>query len=83
MIGLGEEGMEIHYGPCMTDKTRSGFREYMLKLDEASALTRIESARQPLNEGIAFGDVARRYSDDSFSRDRGGELGFIPMEKNP
>ena len=49
--------------------------------DEASALARIESARQALNEGMAFGDVARRYSDDSFSRDRGGELGFIPMEK--
>jgi hypothetical protein len=49
--------------------------------DEASALARIESARQALNEGMAFGDAARRYSDDSFSRDRGGELGFIPMEK--
>ena len=49
--------------------------------DEASALARIESARKALNEGVAFGDVARRYSDDSFSRDRGGELGFIPMEK--
>jgi hypothetical protein len=49
--------------------------------DMASALARIESARQALNEGVALGDVARRYSDDNFSRDRGGELGFIPMEK--
>ncbi|PXF59238.1 MAG: hypothetical protein C4B58_03725 [Deltaproteobacteria bacterium] len=49
--------------------------------DVASALARIESARQALNKGTTFGDVARMYSDDSFSRDRGGELGFIPMEK--
>lgn len=74
-----EEHPEVFSTPLM-------LRVFQIKVlikngDESSALARIESAKQALNKGTAFGDVARMYSNDSFSRDRGGELGFIPMEK--
>jgi len=74
-----EEHPEVFSTPLM-------LRVFQIKVlikngDVASAIARIESAKQALIKGTALGDVARMYSDDSFSRDRGGELGFIPMEK--
>lgn len=42
-----------------------------------SALAEIQTALSELREGTEFEVVARRYSDDPGSRDRGGELGWI------
>jgi hypothetical protein len=46
----------------------------------AEARNRIEAARKALDSGKAFEQVAKKYSEDEFSRERGGDLGFIPME---
>jgi len=45
--------------------------------DWAPARARAEQARRDLDAGAAFEDVARRYSTDASSRDRGGDLGFV------
>ncbi|MGC9021735.1 MAG: peptidylprolyl isomerase, partial [Dissulfurimicrobium sp.] len=48
---------------------------------EAAALAKINEAKRAIDEGTPFDKVAKKYSEDGFSRDRGGDLGFIPMEK--
>jgi hypothetical protein len=49
--------------------------------DEAAARAKIIEAENALNHGEPFDKAARIYSEDGFSRDRGGDIGFIPMEK--
>ncbi|MGQ9499878.1 MAG: peptidylprolyl isomerase [Dissulfurimicrobium sp.] len=49
--------------------------------DEAAAKAKITEAENALNHGEPFSKVAAVYSEDGFSRDRGGDIGFIPMEK--
>lgn len=51
------------------------------KENEKAALDRVNSAKKALDQGASFGDVVKKYSQDKFSIDRGGDLGFIPMEK--
>ncbi|MDQ7054942.1 MAG: peptidylprolyl isomerase [candidate division KSB1 bacterium] len=40
------------------------------------ALKKIKEAQKKLQEGVAFDEVARQYSDDPGSASRGGDLGF-------
>jgi hypothetical protein len=49
--------------------------------NEAQARKRVEAALKALGSGRPFEQIAREYSEDSFSKERGGDLGFIPMEK--
>jgi hypothetical protein len=49
--------------------------------NEAQARKQIEDAFKALDSGQPFEEVAREYSEDSFSKEGGGDLGFIPMEK--
>lgn len=48
--------------------------------NEAQARKRVEAALKALDSGKAFEQIAREYSEDTFSKERGGDLGFIPME---
>lgn len=48
--------------------------------NEAQARKRVEAALKALNSGKAFEQIASEYSEDTFSKERGGDLGFIPME---
>jgi hypothetical protein len=49
--------------------------------NEAQARKQIEDAFKALDSGQPFEEVARQYSEDAFSKERDGDLGFIPMEK--
>ena len=44
------------------------------------ARKRIEEAQKMLKKGDDFGDVARKFSEDPESRDRGGDLGYFSRE---
>ena len=48
--------------------------------NEAQARKQIEDALKALDSGQPFEEVARQYSEDAFSKERDGDLGFIPME---
>jgi peptidyl-prolyl cis-trans isomerase SurA len=50
----------------------------------ANPRQRLASLREQLRAGAAFGDLARRYSDDQSSARKGGDLGWIgPGEMTP
>ena len=49
--------------------------------NEAQARKQIEDALVALDSGRPFEEIAVEYSEDTFSKERGGDLGFIPMEK--
>jgi peptidyl-prolyl cis-trans isomerase D len=44
----------------------------------AKARTRIEEVQAKIKAGGDFGELAKQYSDDAGSKDKGGELGFFP-----
>ena len=44
---------------------------------EEAALARAKEARQKLRDGVDFATVAREYSDDPTTRDKGGALPFV------
>lgn len=48
--------------------------------DEAAARARMAEAQQRLDQGESFASVARRYSDDSASASRGGDLGSVDAD---
>ena len=48
--------------------------------NEAQARKQIETALKALDSGRPFEEIARQYSEDVFSKERDGDLGFIPME---
>jgi len=47
---------------------------------EEAALTRAREARQRVVGGVDFATVAREYSDDPTTRDKGGALPFVPAK---
>jgi len=49
--------------------------------NEAQARQQVEDALKALDSGQPFEEVARQYSEDAFSKERDGDLGFIPMGK--
>ena len=49
--------------------------------NEAQARKQVEDALKALDSGRPFEKVARQYSEDAFSKERDGDLGFIPMEE--
>ncbi len=50
--------------------------------DEAAAQTKINEAQKALGEGKDFAEVARQYSDDPDSKDKGGEIGWVAPGKS-
>ncbi|HYY45683.1 MAG TPA: peptidylprolyl isomerase [Candidatus Angelobacter sp.] len=69
--------------------TTESFRSYErallteVTLVEAMAKDRIQSAMQDLKNGDAFAAVAARWSDDSGTSNRGGEVGWLRPEDIP
>ncbi len=51
------------------------------KRDDAQARARVEEARKKLAGGADFAAVAREYSDDTASKDQGGDLGWFGRNK--
>ncbi|WP_101675248.1 SurA N-terminal domain-containing protein [Alloalcanivorax mobilis] len=47
------------------------------KRDQKAAMARAEQARQALDKGESFAEVAKQYSDDSASAGKGGSLGTL------
>ncbi len=43
----------------------------------------VDKVKKLLNDGESFSDVAKKYSEDENSADKGGDLGFIPLEFMP
>ncbi len=53
------------------------------KADSAKAKTRAEALYRKLKEGTPFEELARRYSDDAFTRESGGLVGYVPLNSLP
>ncbi len=53
------------------------------KADSAKAKTRAEALYRKLKDGTPFEELARRYSDDPFTRDNGGLVGYVPLNNLP
>ncbi len=50
------------------------------KLDTLAAKLKIDSAMAEIKAGVDFADVARKFSDDYSSKERGGDLGYFGIE---
>lgn len=53
------------------------FRDSSGTVDSVKALNKINFIEQKLNEGEDFGKLAMEYSDDKYSGERNGDLGFF------
>jgi peptidyl-prolyl cis-trans isomerase SurA len=51
----------------------------IVQADRARAETLADEIYQRLQAGGSFADLARQYSDDPMSRDKGGDLGWLPL----
>ena len=45
--------------------------------DRDRAYAKAQSVREEILNGASFADMARKYSEDEFTRDRGGDMGWI------
>ncbi len=52
-------------------------------LGREAARQKIEAARRKLNEGLAFAEVVKQYSDDPLTKEKGGELPPFALGSGP
>ena len=57
----------------------STIRVYVQGHGDEEALKKIKDAKRMLESGKSFEEVALTFSEDKFSRDRRGDLGFLPI----
>ncbi len=58
-----------------------GYRDKKGKIDTAYARAVIDTVMQKLKEGDSFVELAKEYSDDPGSKDRGGDLGYFSIRQ--
>lgn len=75
-ITASEPNRSIHVSHIMKRLSASSTHD-----DSAKAVKDLETVLDSLKQGIKFADLAREHSDDTFSKQRGGDLGFITRRK--
>ncbi|MFO7525595.1 MAG: peptidylprolyl isomerase [Ignavibacteriaceae bacterium] len=55
----------------------AGYTNENGEVDSAAALEKINSVMQKLKDGEDFAELAKQYSDDTGTKDNGGDLGFF------
>ncbi|HZB97043.1 MAG TPA: peptidylprolyl isomerase [Candidatus Sulfotelmatobacter sp.] len=71
---LSDQGVSLDE---LRDEIRSRLNEQ--RLEDVFARARATQALAELDSGKSFADVARTYSDDATSKDKGGDLGSIKL----
>ncbi len=56
----------------------SQIKIYFNETNKNQAKAKIEQALKELKKGVPFDKVAKKYSQEPISRDRGGDIGFVP-----
>ncbi len=89
-LGANEKGFEDvlkeNFGWTINDFKRS-LKQEMLSQKLVAALdtenqNKAKAAYDELNSGAKFEDIAKKYSDDKISKDRGGDYGFLIDKTN-
>lgn len=76
-----EDVLKDYWGWTVADFRRSIEQEILsqkvLRALDTGAKARADAAYAELKNGKSFADVAKAYSDDAATKDKGGELGFL------
>lgn len=86
---ISDEELNAYYQGNRSDFERQEqvrVRQIFLRTDSRSAeeaRATLESAKQRIQGGESFGDVARELSEDPSSKERGGEMGFLSRGQMP
>ena len=76
-----EDVLKDYWGWTVADFRRSIEQEILsqkvLRALDTGAKSRADAALAELKSGKSFADVAKTYSDDGATKDKGGELGFL------
>jgi len=76
-----EDVLRDYYGWSVTDFRRSIKQQILIskvmEVLDTGAKARAQSALGEIKTGKDFAEVAKKYSDDPATRDKGGELGFL------